>query len=186
MPLPHLKLPLTFDPRPLQDDVSKLTPEDWRPHFNQRQYEGDWSGVALRGNPGSHMPLFPDPTRSDFVDLPVLDRCPNIRNVLAAFQCPLHIVRLLRLSAGSVIREHSDFDLSYEDGNLRLHIPVFTNPKVEFAVASEPLPLREGECWYINFSLPHRIHNLGDTDRIHLVIDCELNPWLDTMFPKCH
>src|SRR6266540_817787 len=124
MAVPHLKLPLVFDAGRLRDDVARLLPEDWAPHFNQRQYEGEWSGVALRSTPGAHVPLYPDPTRTDFIDLAVLDRCPYIREVLTTFRCPLAFVRLLRLSAGSHIREHRDHCLSYEDGEVRLHIPV--------------------------------------------------------------
>jgi len=182
--VPHLKLPLAFDAARLQEDLAYLRPQDWAPHFNTRQYEGDWSGVALRTNPRAHVPLYPDPTSTEFTDLPVLDRCPNIRGVLSTLECPLTFVRLLKLAAGSEIREHQDYGLSYEDGAVRLHVPIQTNPQVEFAVNGCALPLHEGECWYINFNLPHRIHNRGATDRIHLVIDCKLNPWLDAMFPK--
>ena len=82
------------------------------------------------------------------------------------------------------IKEHSDFNLSYEDGEVRVHIPIQTNAEVEFAVEGRPLPMGEGECWYINFNLPHRIHNRGTTDRVHLVIDCVLNDWLRSMFPR--
>jgi hypothetical protein len=116
--------------------------------------------------------------------MPVLEQCPYIREVLSTFHCPLKVVRLLRLAAGSQILEHSDYCLSYEDGEVRVHIPVQTNPQVEFAVDGRALPLAEGECWYINFNLKHRIHNRGLTDRIHLVIDCKINPWLEAMFPK--
>jgi mannose-6-phosphate isomerase-like protein (cupin superfamily) len=113
----------------------------------------------------------------------VLERCPYIREVLASFHCPLKLVRFLKLSAGSNIKEHSDFDLSFEDGEVRVHIPIQTNPQVEFVVDGERLPMGEGECWYINFNLPHRIHNGGETDRVHLVIDCVLNDWLRGLFP---
>jgi len=184
MPVSRLKLPLEFDAIRLRGDLGRLVPEDWSPHFNKRQYEGDWSGVALRSTPGARVPLYPNPTMKEFVDLPVLDRCPYIREVLACFHCPLRVARLLRLGAGSRILEHTDYNLGYEDGEVRIHIPVQTNPEVEFVVGGEPLPMREGEAWYINFNLPHRIHNRGTTDRIHLVIDCDLNPWLDAMFPK--
>ena len=184
MSVPHLKLPIAFDAAGLREDVARLDPEEWTPHFNQQQYEGDWSGVALRSTSGARVPLYPDPTSTEFIDLPALDRCPRIRQALAAFQCPLTFVRLLKLGAGANIREHRDHCLSYEDGEVRLHIPVQTNPLVEFAVNAQPVPMREGECWYVNFSLPHRIHNRGESDRIHLVIDCVLNPWLDAMFPK--
>jgi hypothetical protein len=38
--------------------------------------------------------------------------------------------------------------------------------------------MKEGECWYLNFNLPHRVKNSGTADRIHLVIDCVVNDWL--------
>src|SRR4051794_17039424 len=183
MPVPHFKLPLTFDTRRLHEDLAALDPADWAPHFNQRQYAGDWSGVPIRSTPGAHVPLYPDPTRDDFIDLPVLARLPYVADVLARFACPLGFVRLLRLSAGSQVLEHRDHCLSYEDGEVRLHIPIQTNPGVEFAVEGRAIPMREGECWYINFNLPHRIDNRGTTDRVHLVIDCRVNTWLDGMFP---
>jgi hypothetical protein len=184
MAVPHLKLPMQFDIERLHRDLGALGPEDWSPHFNQMQYDGNWSGVPLRSTPKAHVPLYPDPTSKVFVDLPVLERVPYIREIISRFECPLTFVRLLKLGPGSNILEHRDHCLSYEDGEVRIHIPVQTNPEVEFVVGGQTLPLQEGDCWYINFNLPHRIHNRGTTDRIHLVIDCRLNPWLDAMFPK--
>lgn len=184
MAVPPFKLPLSFDAARLQSDLARIGPDQWMPHFNQRQYEGDWSGVALRTTVGAHVPLYPDPSKTDYVDLPVLEGCPYFREVMAAFHCPLQMVRLLKLGAGANILEHRDFGLSYENGEVRVHIPIHTNSEVEFVVGGQPVPLSEGECWYIDFDLPHRIHNRGTTDRIHLVIDCVLDPWLDAMFPK--
>jgi hypothetical protein len=110
-----------------------------------------------------------------------LARCEYLRGVLAAFECPLKAVRLLRLRAGSTILEHRDSDLRFEDGEIRIHVPVQTNPDVEFVVAGRRLILEEGDAWYIDFSLPHRVHNRGTTDRIHLVIDARLNDWARAM-----
>ena len=46
---------------------------------------------------------------------------------------------------------------------------------------SERIFLEEGECWYLNANLPHRVTNNSNRDRIHLVIDCEVNDWLKNM-----
>src|SRR5205085_10556644 len=82
------------------------------------------------------------------------------------------------LAAGSKIREHRDLNLGDETGEVRLHIPIVTNPAVEFFLDGVRIVMNEGECWYLNFSLPHRVDNRGVTDRIHLVIDCQVNDWL--------
>jgi hypothetical protein len=84
----------------------------------------------------------------------------------------------MRLRAHSEIKQHSDHELSLEDGEARLHIPIVTNDDVRFFLDEELIPMREGECWYLNLTLPHRVTNASSEDRIHLVIDCVVNDWL--------
>lgn len=173
------KLPFDFDPKLLRSDLERVEPDYWTPHFNQGYYEGDWAGVALRSNGGAPNQLYSHPRpQGSFVDTPVLDYCPNIRSVVDLFQCPTRAVRLLRLTAGSSIREHRDFDLGYEDGQLRFHIPIITNRDVVFFLDAQRVEMKEGECWYLDLSLPHWVENRSKTDRVHLVIDCEANDWL--------
>jgi hypothetical protein len=181
--LSAIKLPLHIDPPRLQADLAQISPDEFVPHFNTSYYEGDWSAVALRSTSGGASQIYPDPTKVEFLDTPVLDRCPYFRDVLGTFACTLLSARLLRLRAGSKIREHRDLNLGYEDGEVRVHIPILTNPDVDFIVDGQRLDLQPGECWYINFNLPHSVDNRGSTDRIHLVIDCVLNDWLRGLFP---
>lgn len=178
-----LKLPFSFDPARLKADLARIAHAEWTPHFNKSYYEGEWSAVALRSVGGVAGQIYPDPTRKDFADTPVLARCPYIREVLAAFRCPLQSVRLLKLAAGASIREHKDYNLGYEDGEVRIHLPVQTSPLVEFYLAGARVLMNEGESWYVNFNLPHRVNNHGDTDRVHLVLDCVLDDWLRSQFP---
>jgi quercetin dioxygenase-like cupin family protein len=174
-----LRLPFHFDPAKLHADLDIALRESWIRHFNQGYFEGDWSGVALRA-PRDESTLFANPRQpaEAFVDAPVLARCQAFQAVLANFQCPLRSVRLLRLKPGSVIREHSDPDLGYSIGEVRIHVPVRTNPQLEFYVNQERIIMEEGECWYLALDNLHRVHNLGASDRIHLVIDCVVNDWL--------
>ena len=177
--IPFCILPGSFDPQRLAADSDQVLPEEWSPHYNQRDYEGKWDGAALRSLDGAAGNLYPDLTeRGSFTDTSLLERCLYFRTVLAFFQCPLRSVRLLRLQPGARIREHCDFKLSLEDGEARLHIPITTNPDVDFVVSGTQLVMNPGEVWYINFSLPHRVANRGATERIHLVIDCIPNDWL--------
>jgi hypothetical protein len=172
------RLPSRFDPERLQADLEKVLPGEWLSHYNQADYAGDWSGVALRSVSGSAAELFASPAATAFRDTPLLERCTYFRDVLSYFECPLKAVRILRLRAGSRILEHTDADIRYEDGELRIHVPIQTNPDVEFVVAGKRLILEEGSTWYIDFSLPHRIFNRGATDRVHLVIDARVNDWV--------
>ena len=65
--------------------------------------------------------------------------------LLAEIPGRLESVRFLRLAAGSSIREHRDPGLSIEEGVFRLHVPVRTNPDVEFLVGGRLMTMAEGE-----------------------------------------
>jgi hypothetical protein len=182
--LKSYKLPLDFDRDRLKADLARFQPEEWIPHFNTRYYEGDWSGIALRSVGGRAGQLYPDPSATDdFADTPLLARCPYYQEVLAGFHCPLTSARLLKLAAGSSIREHKDHKLGFEDGEMRIHIPVETNLNVAFFLAGEQVVMQEGEAWYLDLNLPHRVENRSETDRIHLVIDCVVDDWARGLFP---
>ncbi|MDB6026343.1 MAG: Aspartyl/asparaginyl beta-hydroxylase [Verrucomicrobiales bacterium] len=173
-----LKLPLQFDISLLQRDLSQVLSSEFIPHFNTRYYEGDWNVVPLRSIEGRADHIYPDPTaQKAFADTAILKRCLYVQEVLATFKCPFQSVRFLRLKVGSSIKEHKDYNLSLEDGEARVHIPVVTNPEVEFVLDGKRIDMKEGECWYHNFNLSHRIANRGTTDRVHLVLDCNVNDW---------
>jgi hypothetical protein len=180
-----LQLPLQFDPRLLKSDLARVQPQEWTPHYNERDYGGDWRGVALRSLTGDSHELHAKEAGPDaYSDTDVLLRCSYFQEVLAAFACPLKSVRLLRLASGSVIREHTDPALGFEDGEVRIHVPIQSNPGVEFYLAGQRLQFEEGGCYYLNVSLPHRVRNSGQEDRVHLVIDAEVNEWVRTVFRK--
>jgi ribosomal protein S18 acetylase RimI-like enzyme len=174
-----LKLPFRFEAARLRADLARIGPLEFVPHFNNAYYQGDWSAVPLRSIGGRADGIYPDPTAKDaYADTPLLARCPYIREVLAALRCPQQAARLLRLKAGSVIKEHRDHELGFEDGEVRLHIPILTNPEVEFMLNQVRVVMTEGECWYLNVNEPHRVANRGTADRVHLVVDCVVNQWL--------
>jgi hypothetical protein len=158
--------------------LAHLQSQQWQPHFNTRIYDGDWSGLPLRAVPGSPIPMYSDPMATSWADTPLLQDCEYFQEVLASFQCPLLAVRLLRLGAGSVIKEHRDPMLSPEDGDVRIHVVVSTNPDVECRIDGVNHRWAAGECWYGNFTLPHSFANRGTTERFHIVLDCKVDDWL--------
>lgn len=181
----RLKLPLAFAPDLLVRDLNSVSSDQWIRHWVKQNYDGDWSVIPLRGPAGETHPLRmanADPTTREFVATPYLERCPYFREVLASFRCPLRVVRLMRLTPGSIIKEHADLDLSFEDGLVRIHIPVATNDQVEFCVNRQPVVLAAGSVWYLRLSDPHTVANRGETDRVHMVIDAHVNEWIEALF----
>ena len=183
----RLRLPLDFDPAGLAADMANFTRGEWIDHFVKQNYDGDWSVIPLRGPAGASHPvqmIYSDPGRADFADTPMLAGSPYFREVLAAFACPLHAVRLMRLTPGSVIKEHHDNDLCFEQGMVRIHIPVVTNDGVDFRLNGVRCVMAAGSSWYLRLSDPHGVANRGATDRVHLVIDAVANDWVATLFER--
>ena len=139
--------------------------------------------MALRSPGGSFDSIIPDEMGGGgFRDTPLMDQCMAIQKWIQQLHCEVMSVRLLQLQSGASIKEHRDFELSFEQGEARLHIPVFTNTDVWFHIDDVPLQMHEGECWYMNANLRHRVVNNGPSTRIHLVIDCRVNEWLKQIF----
>jgi len=179
----YLRLPFQFDANLLQEEVIQLLSRPWRKHYQKLHYEGEWSAIPLRSPGGNADDIFIAVREGmDYSDTEFLQDCPYLQSVLQVFKCPLKTVRLMKLNAGAVIKEHRDIDLSFEKGEIRLHIPIITHSEVEFFLEEERIPLHEGECWYLNFNLLHRVSNKSDIDRIHLVIDADVNDWVKDIF----
>jgi hypothetical protein len=183
----RLRLPLQFDPERLAHDLARLSSVPWTAHFVQQNYEGNWSAIALRMPATARHPIqmiLSDPGCTDFVDTALLAGAPYFQDVLGQFECPLLSVRLMRLSPGSIIKEHCDHDLSFEQGTVRVHVPVVTNPNVDFRLNGVRCEMPSGSTWYLRLSDPHSVANRGTTDRVHMVIDAVVNGWLADLFAR--
>ncbi len=175
------RLPMAFPVEALLAELQALPPEAWVDHFVSANYEGSWRILPLRGPAGETHPIrmaTSHPGQVDFADTPFLARSPALRGVLDRFECGLRSVRVMALGAGSFIREHRDPDLDGRGDTIRLHIALLTHGGVRFLLNGAPVPFRAGECWFLRLSDPHAVDNPGPGERIHLVIDAELNPWL--------
>ena len=182
----YARLNLPVDIETLQSETKEMIDADhWFPHLNERHYTGNWSVLSLRSPGGNSKTITADlMNESDFIDTPLMQRFSSVQKLVGNLHCPVMSVRLLNLKAGAIIKPHRDFDLCFEKGEARIHVPVFTNPDVQFFIEEDRLPLKEGEIWYIYANLKHSVCNQGTTDRIHLVIDCTVNEWLREIFEQ--
>ena len=170
---------ISFDPDRLSTEMGLVSGVGWEPHFNKRDYEGDWSGIALRSNsPHQRYSLYIDGGDRPFRDTEVLGHMPYFQQCIGNLPFDVRSARILKLAPGAIIRQHRDVGISIDHDEARFHVPIVTNDATEFAVADLPLAFSPGECWYINVDLPHRIVNRGVCDRIHLVVDAVVTPEL--------
>ena len=182
---PALHLDFSAELEELVAEVEGISDEAWIPHFNTQYFEGEWAGAPLTAPKGAEHPilqLHPDPTATEFVETALLEGCPRLSVFLARLECPRRSARLMKLGPGARILRHTDYDLGYEDGEVRLHLPILTSPEVSFKLGDVAVEMKAGELWYLNVNLPHEVHNAGDGPRVHLVVDCVVDEWLRGLF----
>jgi hypothetical protein len=178
----YLKFPIQFDQHLLMKDLNLVMADKWIPHFNTGGYVGNWNAVSLYAKDGNEQNIFASMQNSSISETILMKQCSYFKEVLAYFKFPILSVRLLRLEVGAEIKPHRDHELGYEDGQFRLHIPIVTNPDIEFILDGERLMMLPGECWYTNVNFIHSVANRGTIDRVHLVIDGIRNEWTDELF----
>ncbi len=110
-----------------------------------------------------------------------LKQCPYLQSILDTFQCDKLVYRVHNLRAKGKIELHRDLGRGLVNKIVRIHIPVTTNEEVYFYVNGERVLMQNGECWLANITELHEVENRSDTDRLQLMIDCDLNDWWESI-----
>lgn len=82
--------------------------------------------------------------------------------------------RIAILPPGNVLDWHIDSNTSY---SCRIQIPIFGSChwQIRRRKDIESRVLNPGEVWFTNTGFPHRVENLGDEDRVVLIIGCKFD-----------
>jgi hypothetical protein len=77
---------------------------------------------------------------------------------------------IAKLVAGGVIDEHFDDHPTFSISH-RIHVPLFTNDKVDFVIDGETFNLKEGIAYEVNNLEYHFVNNRSAEDRVHFIFD---------------
>lgn len=116
-----------------------------------------------------------------FQDTPIMQ--PYIRQILNQIQAPILKVRILKLKSKKGIGEHTDQFQSCDI--VRFHIPIVTNPLVEFWIDGQQYFIPPSKLSYLNVRRKHKVVNQSHLDRIHLVFDVKETPKLAERVKQC-
>ena len=86
----------------------------------------------------------------------------------------------INLPAGKKVDGHYD-EGDYLGMVRRVHIPIITNPDVDFIINEETKNMKLGDCWEINNSRFHEVNNRSKEDRVHLLIDILPNHYYEDL-----
>lgn len=173
-----------IDVHHLKNVVERLTDHHW--NFNdmrQRRYDvhKDTQTIHLvfdedfrHTNPTRHEPLeifapLLNPILAKIADY--YEKQQHYKPYLEKFG-PGYFIRanLIKLKPGGSIEEHQDKNFSLAHSH-RIHIPIKTSEQVLFRVGNQEINMKEGEVIEINNRKFHAVTNLGEQDRVHLILD---------------
>jgi hypothetical protein len=189
--------------RALEEQVSEGI--EWKDHYSSYNKRNTWTALVLRGYGGrvdfvekpeemskSWKKENPESLSWEIEDTPLRGSLPEVEEILERIPTTgFHRIRLMRLEAGGELTRHADItdkDAGTRDGSLlRLHVPIQTNDGALFTtVDAHGREVRHhlgiGEMWSLDTRKPHAARNDGETDRIHLVVDCESTQDLRDLF----
>lgn len=95
---------------------------------------------------------------------------PIIKNLEIIYSGKVGRATLVKLPPNKMVFPHYD-EFVYPNLVHRIHIPIITNDSVFFNVDDVTKNLKIGQAWEVNNAKLHGCYNLGNTDRVHLMID---------------
>jgi hypothetical protein len=182
------RFPMRFDLERMIEEIRSIEMEHWLAHYDRKISDG-WNAIPLVSCHGSMDG--PDAQRvgrvGQYRRTPIVEQLPYFRCILDTFACPQGRVRISKLLPGAVIRPHRDIcreaaGLAF--GQVRLHLPIITNDRAILRVGRNELNLRPGRLYYVDFTRLHSVINGGTEPRIHLILDLQVNDFLERVFPE--
>jgi hypothetical protein len=162
--VPFVQLPLRFDADRLAEEMHALGDAAWRPH--PQNYPGNFALplISVEGDPDS------DAIAGPMRPTTYLRRCPYLSRVLVRLGAVWGRTRLMKLIGGAEVTPHADINYYWRD-RVRVHVPIRTQPGVRFICGEAEVNMASGECWIFDTWRPHRVINVADFERVHLVAD---------------
>lgn len=159
-----IRLPLEFDVARLREEAEAFGEGEWRPHPQGHPGNSALPLISRGGDP------LDDAVAGEMLPTPHLERSPYLRQVLASLGAVIGRSRLMRLDGRAEATMHVDTNYYWAD-RVRVHIPIVTDPAIEFICDEHSLHMAPGECWIFDAWRRHNVLNPTGERRIHLVAD---------------
>ena len=156
--------------------------QEFSPVVTKFNKDNQWTAVSIRGYAGTIEQIGKGGVLGTLDDLMKLQNTPlydelDMGKILDKIPAEKERVRLMKLEAGTIIAKHTDkVDKDIKTGKIvRLHVPVITHEEVQMTSwlpgGVAEFHMKKGSCWWLDVSLPHKVVNKSDIDRVHLVVD---------------
>lgn len=175
-----LRIATGIDTTPLALQL-QLRPDLWNQHNERKTYEGSshtaTSDIWVRYNDPAKLAEGYEAFTGehDAVWYPAYDALPALRPLIFGLMARCEAVRLggvliTRIPPGGRVLPHTDTGWHPEYYNVKLYVPVITNPRVVNRVGDERVVMAPGEAWYFDNTVEHEVTNDGEEERVTLII----------------
>jgi hypothetical protein len=159
----------------------QIQPELWNQHNERKEFDGTshagTSDIWVRYNDPKNLAYGYEKftQEHDSVWHPAYYKLPQLRPIVFSLMARCEAVRLggvliTRIPPGGHILPHADKGWHPEYYNVKLYVPIQTNPQCINRVGDEHVVMRTGDCWYFNNLVEHEVINNGNDDRMTLII----------------
>lgn len=159
----------------------QMQPELWNQHDNRKKYVGSshvgTSDIWVRYNDLKNLDKGYDifTGEHDSVWHPTADKLPQLRPIIFDVMRRCEATRLggvliTKIPAGGHVLPHADAGWHPEYYDLKVYVPIISNPHVINRVEDETVVMAPGDAWYFNNLKEHEVINSGTTERVTLII----------------
>ena len=158
-----------IDESSIRKTLDNLNNYDWKPTWSDKRYAGDhWMSCPLI---------------EEYNKTPNFNLFEIAAIVEDKMKCKIKNLMFLSMLPGGDIPPHRDMVGNIGLVGLRIHIPIITNPGVNFTVGGKKVVMSVAELWALDTSYTHSVQNFGNENRIHLVMDVIVNDWILKLLP---
>ncbi|MFI8619025.1 TIGR03032 family protein [Acidovorax sp. NPDC077693] len=159
-----IRLPLAFDAARLASEIRALPEVAWQPHPEGHAGNAALPLMAVEGDPLNNG------VKGVMQPTPQLHDCPYLQQVMSVLQAPIGRTRLMRIDGRAEASLHVDVNYYWQQ-HMRVHVPIVTDPAVQFICGGQALHMAAGQAWVFDTWREHNVINPTHLQRIHLVID---------------
>ena len=163
LPTEFYKISRHFDVERLTQEVSQFNEDDWLEH--PQKFYGNTAIPLVSANGEQNNDMTGPMLATD-----ALNKCSYIQQILASFNTTIGRSRLMRLLPGQKVPLHTDHHYSWRH-RVRIHIPIITDPAVQFICNGRNVNMAAGEAWTFDNWKMHEVINASNITRVHLVFD---------------
>ncbi|GAA6621092.1 sulfotransferase [Scytonema sp. NUACC26] len=158
------KLPLRLDIKRLEEEF-QFSEQDWNEYPTKITGKAWIILVSVAGTLNDDFAI-----SGAMQPTPFLERCPYLKQVMKALNAPISRSYLMRITGGTQTPAQAD-DNYHWFRRMAVHIPIVTNPAVQFFCNGKNVHMAAGEVWAFDNSQLHWMVNKTNQDCIHLIVE---------------